>query len=250
MLMLNVQSVSPGRGAAWLLEGFGYFRHSIGAWIGIGIILFIVTITSSIIPMAGLFLQILFPVIMGGLITGCRFISDGGELKINYLFAGFRENTGKLLLVGLVYSTGLILITIIMVIVLFIVTGGVEFMLAIINGDTSVVTENASNLLLASLIGLSIYLPLLMAIWFAPALIVLEGAESLQAMKYSFIGCLKNIIPFLVYGLVSLPLSLLATVPFLLGWFVLGPMIVASIYIACKDIFTTKTVLFESVPEQ
>jgi hypothetical protein len=250
MLMLEIKTVNPGRGVAWLLEGFDYFRRSIGAWIGIGIILIIVTIASSIIPLAGLFLQILFPVIMGGLITGCRFISDGGELKINYLFAGFRENTSKLLLVGILYSAGLILITVIMLSVLFIVTGGVEFMLAIINGDTGVVIENASNLLLVSLIGLSIYLPLLMAIWFAPALIVLEDAGAVQAMKYSFIGCLKNIMPFLVYGLISLPLSLLATVPILLGWFVLGPMIVASIYIACKDIFIMKSVLTGSDPGQ
>jgi hypothetical protein len=243
MLMLEIKTVSPGRGVAWLLEGFDYFRRSTGAWIGIGIILIIVTIASSIIPLAGLFLQILFPVIMGGLIMGCRFISDGGEMKINYLFAGFCENTGKLLLVGILYSAGLILITLIMLSVLFIVTGGVEFMLAIINGDTGVVIDNSSNLLLVSLIGLSIYLPLLMAIWFAPALIVLEGAGAVEAMKYSFIGCLKNIIPFLVYGVVSLPLSLLATVPILLGWFVLGPMIVASIYISCKDIFIMKIVL-------
>jgi hypothetical protein len=250
MLMLEIKTVSPGRGVAWLLEGFDYFRRGTGAWIGIGIILIIVTIASSIIPLAGLFLQILFPVIMGGLITGCRFISDSGEMKINYLFAGFRENTGKLLLVGILYSAGLILITVIMLSVLFIVTGGVEFMLAIINGDTGVVIENASNLLLVSLIGLSIYLPLLMAIWFAPALIVLEGAGAVQAIKYSFIGCLKNIMPFLVYGLVSLPLSLLATVPILLGWFVLGPMIVASIYIAYKDIFIMKSVLTGSDPRQ
>ncbi len=76
-----------------------------------------------------------------------------------------------------------------------------------------------------------------MAIWFAPALVVLRGDEPFAAMKTSFNACLRNVVPFLVYGLVGLLLAILATIPLGLGWFVLAPVYAASIYAGYKDIF-------------
>ena len=46
-----------------------------------------------------------------------------------------------------------------------------------------------------------------------------------------------NTIPFLIYGLVGVVLCILATLPFMLGWFILALVIIASLYIAYKDIF-------------
>jgi uncharacterized membrane protein len=76
-----------------------------------------------------------------------------------------------------------------------------------------------------------------MTIWFAPVLIVLDRLGAVEAMKASFSGCMKNIMPFLIYGVVGFILSILATIPFMLGWFILTPMIIASIYIAYLDIY-------------
>ena len=78
-----------------------------------------------------------------------------------------------------------------------------------------------------------------MAAWFASALVALDGMEPWQALKSSFFACLKNIIPFLVYGLVMLVLSIIATIPLGLGWLVLGPLTIASIYTAYRDVFFT-----------
>jgi uncharacterized membrane protein len=50
-------------------------------------------------------------------------------------------------------------------------------------------------------------------------------------------GCLKNIVPFLLYGVVGLFLIIIATIPLLLGWFIVVPMMIASIYIAYLDIY-------------
>jgi len=84
-------------------------------------------------------------------------------------------------------------------------------------------------------VGLTI--PLLMALWFAPALVMLHGLGPLEAMKLSFVGCLRNMLPFLLYGLIALVLTVLAVIPVGLGLLVLGPMITASVYTAYKDIF-------------
>jgi hypothetical protein len=43
-----------------------------------------------------------------------------------------------------------------------------------------------------------------MAFWFAPGLVAVGGFQSIAAFKLSFKGCLRNILPFLVYGLAGL----------------------------------------------
>ena len=93
------------------------------------------------------------------------------------------------------------------------------------------------TILLGMLIGAALMLPVLMAVWFAPALVVFHGRDAVQALKESFIGCLKNILPFFVYGLVMFVFGILASIPFGLGWLVLGPVLAASVYTSYKDIF-------------
>ena len=60
---------------------------------------------------------------------------------------------------------------------------------------------------------------------------------SAEAMKNSFVACLKNVVPFLLYSVILLLLSFVASIPFGLGWLVLGPVIAASLYTSYRDIF-------------
>jgi uncharacterized membrane protein len=66
---------------------------------------------------------------------------------------------------------------------------------------------------------------------------VLRGVEPLEAMRLSFSGCLRNVVPFLLYGLLGLGLAIVATIPLLLGWLVLGPVTIASLYTGYCDIY-------------
>jgi uncharacterized membrane protein len=66
---------------------------------------------------------------------------------------------------------------------------------------------------------------------------MLRNDEPLASMKTSFVACLANIWPMLVYSLVGLVLAIVATIPFGLGWLVLGPVFAASVYASFKDIF-------------
>ena len=87
------------------------------------------------------------------------------------------------------------------------------------------------------LLGLLLGVPLMMAYWFAPALVVLRSDEPFAAMKASFVACLVNILPMLVYSLLGLVFAIVATIPLGLGWFVLAPVFAASVYASYKDIF-------------
>lgn len=95
------------------------------------------------------------------------------------------------------------------------------------------------SILLAWLIALGLMLPVVMAMWFAPPLAVFNELGVFDALKASFVGCLKNTVPFLIYGLILLGFAVLASIPLCLGWLVLGPVIGASIYTSYRDIYFT-----------
>ena len=76
-----------------------------------------------------------------------------------------------------------------------------------------------------------------MMIWFAPALVILNDMGAVEAMKRSFSGCIKNILPFLLYGVIAMVLVILGMIPLFLGLLVVIPVLTAAIYTSYKDIF-------------
>ena len=76
-----------------------------------------------------------------------------------------------------------------------------------------------------------------MALWFSSALVVFHERTAGAAMQESFIACLRNIVPFLIYSVIVLLLSMAASIPFGLGWLVLGPTLAASLYTGYRDVF-------------
>jgi uncharacterized membrane protein len=93
------------------------------------------------------------------------------------------------------------------------------------------------TMVLSMLIVFALLLPVIMAIWFAAPLVVFHDHAAWEAMKGSFSGCLKNILPFLWYSVVLTLLALLASLPLMLGWLVLGPVVAASLYTAYRDVY-------------
>ncbi|MBS1203060.1 MAG: hypothetical protein H6R22_1569 [Chromatiaceae bacterium] len=91
--------------------------------------------------------------------------------------------------------------------------------------------------LMPVLLGLLVAVPIAMAILFAPALVALNDVPVLRALELSFIGCWRNILPFLVYGLVALGLVFVGSIPFGLGLLVVFPLLTIAIYLAYRDIY-------------
>jgi len=236
---LNNPKVAPiGRGAGWLFEGFGYFKKDALAWIGAYILLIIILVVLGLIPViGGIAAQILLPVFFAGLILGCQAQAQGGEFTVTHLFAGFSKNTAQLIVLGLLYMVGLILILVLVAVMIFILPGGTALLDNIQAGDTEVIQQSMKLFTLLTLIGMVIYLPLLMAFWFAPTLVVLNNVSPMTALRLSFMGCLMNILPFTVYGLLALVFCVLAMIPLMLGLLIVGPMITASIYVSWREIY-------------
>ena len=238
-ILCRPRAVELNRGMAWLTEGFGYFLKDAWAWIGVTILLFVIFLALAFLPLLGTLAgQLLLPVFIGGMMLGCRARVQGGEFKVTHLFAGFGQHTGQLMLLGLLYLAGIIAIAILIVILVIVGAGDTAIMAELEAGDIAALTDNRKFLLLIALIVAALYVPLLMAYWFAPALVILRKAGAIDAIKLSFTGCLMNIMPFILYGLIGLVLSIVAIIPMGLGLLVLIPVVTASIYVAYQDIYS------------
>lgn len=227
------RSVDAGRGWAWIAEGFELFKKQAGLWIGIVLVLFVIMIVLALIPVLGaIATALLMPVFGGGLMLGCQSLQRDGTLEMGHLFAGFKTHTASLVTLGALAIVGWIIVVLP---VLAIVGTGAFFGAA--RGDAAGIGAIGGTFLLGMLIALALSILVYMAFWFAPALVVLRGAAPVTAIKQSFAGCLRNIVPFLVYGVVLIVLGILAAIPFGLGWLVLSPVVVGSIYAAYRDIY-------------
>lgn len=223
------QRVPAGHGISWLGRGWELFREAPGTWIAISVIFFVILLVLSKTPGVKYLVSLAMPVFMGGILIGCKALEEGEELRIGHLFAGFSGgHVGKLLLVGVIYLIGMV---------------AAIFAIALLAGGMGVVMRDAGQIfsaaiLLPALVGMALIVFLAMAVWYAPALVVFHEVPPFQAMKASFFTCLKNFLPFLVYGVVFLILAALATLPVLLGWLVLIPVTYGSIYAGYRDMFT------------
>ncbi|MCU7877883.1 MAG: hypothetical protein KZQ84_13970 [Candidatus Thiodiazotropha sp. (ex Lucinoma borealis)] len=93
------------------------------------------------------------------------------------------------------------------------------------------------SLVIGLIIASLLFIPIMMAYLFAPALVALEEMSAWEAMKLSFKACLKNILPFLLYSLVAMVLMIVGSIPFGLGLLIVSPILIGAIYSAYRDIF-------------
>jgi hypothetical protein len=233
------QKVATGRGVEWFSEAWKLFTASPGTWVGIFVIFIVLSMFLAIIPLGSLVSSLFYPAVVAGIMLGCRSLEEGGPLELAHLFAGFKENLGSLVLVGVLYLVGMMLIG-------FAAGIAGAFMLPSIMGmnfdnpDLQNVLAIAPYILLIVLVVLALMMPLIMALWFAPALVVFHDVQPMAAMKSSFQGCLRNIMPFLIYGIVGFVLGVVALIPLGLGLIVLGPVMWGTMYVGYRDIFVRR----------
>lgn len=227
------RSLPAARGWAWISAGWDLFKRQPGLWIGMVVLLFVVFVGLGLIPFLGtLVLTLLGPVFAAGLVIGCRALDEGGQLELSHLFAGFQERAGTLVGVGALYLGASLVV---MLVVGLSMGVGMAAMMG--GAEASQMQGRELTFLLAVLVMTALLLPAVMAVWFAAPLVVFHQLGALESMKQSFTGCLKNLVPFLLYGVILFGLSILATLPLLLGWLVLGPVLAASLYTGYRDIY-------------
>jgi len=195
---------SAGHGWAWISRAWSLFKQEPRIWLLAVALVYLVTIALSMVPVVGsLATMLLGPVFAGGLMLGAQTQQRTGTLSVVAGFDGFSRHGGQLALVGVLYLLGVVLVFVAAGLVA-VTAGGLSAgsLEALNTGDPeAVAAAMGPGILSLVLVAMLFFVPLLMAYWFAPPLVALEGLSALDAMRMSFRGCLKNILPFLVYGL-------------------------------------------------
>jgi hypothetical protein len=202
---------AAGAGATWWTEGWRIFRSHFGTWIGIVFAYFVVSLLLNAVPHIGAVAEwLLTPVFIGGIMLGCDALQRGQPLRLAHLFDGFKGPYFiPLLLIG-VFNLALCLLAVVVGGAVLVAGIGMSGLLNFANLATDPWQMwRTLGLTYFSLIALAatIFTVIAMANWFAPALVVLRNAKPLGAMLASLRACLRNWLPFLVYGVIGLVIA-------------------------------------------
>lgn len=225
--------VAAGNAFDWLKQGWALFVVNPGVWIAMTVVLLVIVLGLNIVPLIGsLAANLLTPMLGAGLLRACQNAAEGQPLEIADLFAGFKHNTGNLVMLGVLYMAAMLI-----VFLLVIVLGGGSVAGGLMMGRPAGIGLAFGGLMLAMLLSLALSVPLLMALWFAPALVLFNNMRPVDALKASFNACLRNTVPFVVYSLIVMVLIFFAALPVGLGFLVLIPVLSGSVYASYRDIF-------------
>lgn len=234
---MGPQSRPIGHGMRWISSAFKLFKQDASMWIVTIIVAFIILLLMGAIPFLGsLASMALTYVWMGGLMLGCHAAYSGKSFDVKYLFAGFSNNLLKLVQLSIIMS-----MLSMVIFALVIGPSNLEMILTLEQMAPAEQTQLVQVVSLKVLIALALLLPLTMAAWFAPVLIVIHNMSLLDAIKASASACVQNVMPFLLYGIVMLMFYIAALIPFMLGLLVFAPLIITSIYTSYRDIFLAES---------
>jgi uncharacterized membrane protein len=228
------REVEAGASFQWLHQAWAMFMVAPLIWVVMAAIFTMIGLMLLIVPFVGkLAVNLLLPVFGAGLLTACQRVADGGEPRIGDLFAAFQaKNVSDLLVVGLCYMGGMLIIVFVGALI-----GSGSLLGGLAMGHGLGLGFALGGFLVSFLVGIVLLVPLAMAMWFAPALVLFKQMPAKAAMQASFGACLRNWQALLIYGVITLILMFFAALPLGLGFLVLGPILVGTLYAAYRDIF-------------
>lgn len=231
------RSVAADRGLAWWTEAWALFMRNPLLWVALGVILLVGAIVIGMVPLlGGLAVSLLMPVLIGGWLLTARKVEQGGTLEVMDLFAGFQGDKLMPLIV-----LGALLLAAMVVIGLVAGVLGLGAMWGMFAGGMHNSTAGMMAAMGTGLLGMAVAMLLFAAVsfalWFAPALVVFHNVPPIDAIKLSANAVLKNIVPFVVYGVIYIVAAIVASIPFGLGWIVLVPLGLLTAYVSYREVF-------------
>jgi hypothetical protein len=203
------------RGLAWLAEAYRMFARARLPWLAVLALYWFIIVVASVVPVAGHLLYILLkPVFAVGLLAAAWTQERGGRPGPAQLFQGFRANLMALLSLGALFVAGVT--AAVMATTLF--DGGLLFDLLSReprSGDMAAEAASIEELLKAGklqsslIVAACLTIPTILALWFAPALVVFQDAGPLTALGASLRATLANWRPLLVYTLAVVAFAIL-----------------------------------------
>jgi hypothetical protein len=231
------RNVGPERGLGWWTAAWTLFTRSALLWIALGLILFVGLAVVGMVPMLGaVAISLLLPVFAGSWMLAARKVHGGEPLEVADLFLAFQgERLAPLLVLGALLLAAMIVVGL----VAGLLGAGAVFGMAMggarssAGGMMAAMGAGFAALTVVMVLGTVVT----MALWFAPALVVFRNMAPVEALKLSAAAVLKNWLPFLVFGAIYIVASIVASILFGLGWILLLPVSLLTVFVSYRDVF-------------
>ena len=235
------------RGWFWIRDAFFLLKQQPKAWLMLAGCHFLVSALMHFLPGIGQLLAVLCaPAFLAGFLYAAVGQQMGIPPRWQQLFAGFRLQPVPLLTVGVYYLVGMVLAAIVLGIGLGIWGHSVP-------AESDALLRSAQSVdgqMTVLLIGFLLFLlPVALAYWLAPALVVFQGLPALRAMWLSLLTALKHWPAVLLYLVLMAALLGLAIIAFGLGLPIWLPVALLTVFTAYCDLFQQATPQ-PMVPEQ
>lgn len=252
---VTITRYPAARGVVWLREAYAMFSRARPQWVMLLLLYYLIMAIVDAVPLIGqLAVPILKPVFAVGFLAAAWGQERGKRPELRQLFQGFRANLSALLPLGVLLLVGVTLA----ILATALVDGGA--LLDVLSGKTHLDEEAiaSGSMQRAMLFGAACALPVLLALWYAPALVVFHDCSAAQALVLSLRASLANWRPLAIYGLLvgfygvvlpglamaliaaltpgdaALPLAVVLMMPYLL--FFVATLHVSD-YVSYRDIF-------------
>jgi uncharacterized membrane protein len=234
---MEAKRLEAQQGWQWIKKGYTLFMQAPLLWIVLLAICFVTAAGVNTVPVVGEpLVSLLMPVAIIGLMAGCRSLEQGDELELMHLFCGFQRHTSHLITLGGIALVGQYLIFGVMMAV-----GGATLVGILMSNQAptspDVLEQAIAGAGAAVTIGIALFSLLLMSMQFAPMLVYFRNVPPVAAMKLSLSAFTRNLGAMFVYGMSFMLLAVLASMPMMLGWLILMPMVFTSLYASFCDIF-------------
>lgn len=223
-ILAEPRKVSVGEALAWIGSGHKMLPGHWGVVLGALVVTVLITSAFQIIPLLGLIAQVLAtPLLYAGIVKIFHRMETEGKSDFGDLFAAFSERTGPLIMMALA-QLGVMLL-------LGVIFGGLGYALGAGGG------AGTGAMVVLGLLGLVAMFGFLYLFYFTVPLIFLGNKGVGEAMKLSFSAFTRNVVPLIVYLLVTMVIVLVAALPLLLGWLFVMPILAGAYYVSFRQIF-------------
>lgn len=204
--------VPAGNGWLWLKRGFGFFGRAPLAWIMVAVSYWVLVSVVGILPYVGVVAVMLAtPSFSVSFMAMCRELEHGRPLELQLLFAGFRRHLPALVALGGIYFAAILLI----LVASQLFDGGLLLRWMLLGKAVPRDEASGSALAISAIAAFALFVPVILAFWFAPVLTAWHGMPAAKALFFSFFASLRNWRAFFVYGIaVALFAGLLPGVAF------------------------------------
>jgi len=242
MNKFEIVKVPASHGWLWIRHGYRLIMRSPLHAFSLAMVFATSVFLAMLIPAGGVFIAVLLmPVMMAGYMRVCRSLEYNEKVEPRHIFAGFQSKTRQLASLG-----GMLLLGLLIVSMVTVALGGAELSGIMAEyqkqQDPTALMEAlmapGSGVQLSLMTGLVLLFALMLALQFAPMLVFFDGLSPLAALKTSILASIRNILPFSVYSLIMQLIAFaLSFIPMNLGWIILLPLGLTTMYVAYRDIF-------------